>query len=287
MPLNGANGVASLSDNVKSGSSYSRNQVVAMRLAMFTGLGAWVFSSLVISCTSTRTAMNAPPMVEGAEFVGSETCATCHEEITKVFPTSVHARMHSAEGANGIDTSCESCHGAGSLHVEAGGGTTLDRMIVNPGKKASACFECHIAEHAEFRLPYRHPVIEGHMNCVQCHDPHGHAIDKPAGGLPFARRDQSCAQCHREQTRKFVFEHEALREGCTTCHQPHGSVNEKLLVQRDNNLCIKCHAQVPGASGTVVIGTVDHGLFLRQGSCSSVGCHTAIHGSNISPKLLY
>ncbi|NIP93171.1 MAG: hypothetical protein GWO24_06830 [Akkermansiaceae bacterium] len=195
--------------------------------------------------------------------------------------------MHPVPGTNGVNTSCESCHGPGSRHVESGGGTTFNRLIVNPGKSSEACFKCHVGVHAEFRLPSRHPVIEGHMNCVQCHDPHGHDIMKPAGGLAFSRTDQSCAQCHREQTRNFVFEHEAMREGCTTCHQPHGSVNDKMLVQRGSNLCLKCHAQVPTAPGKVVIGKVDHSFFLRQGNCSTSGCHTAVHGSNVHPKLLY
>ena len=256
-------------------------------IALVGGVGLYGFACLLVSCLGTRTQLDAPPTVEGASFVGSDSCATCHESITKKFPGSIHSRIHPAPGANGVNTSCESCHGAGSRHVEAGGGTALNRMIVNPGKKAEACFKCHLAVHAEFRLPYHHPVVEGHMNCVQCHDPHGHDIGKPARGLAFARLNESCSECHREQTRKFVFEHEALREGCTTCHQAHGSVNDKLLVQRDANLCLRCHAQVPGASGSVVIGTVDHRFFLRQGSCSSSGCHTAIHGSNISPKLLY
>ena len=247
--------------------------------------GLFVSIHLILSCTGTRTAVIAPPTIKGAEFVGTGACATCHEPITRNFPGSVHARMHPSPVAQGVDISCESCHGPGSSHVAAGGGTTFNRLIVNPGKSAEACFQCHVATHAEFRLPSHHPVLENHMNCVQCHDPHGHDIGRPAGGFGFARRNQSCAQCHREQTRNFVYEHEALREGCTTCHQPHGSVNDKLLVQRDSNLCLKCHAQVPGAAGSAVIGKVDHSFFLRQGSCSS--CHTAVHGSNIHPKLLY
>ncbi|MFP6875587.1 MAG: cytochrome c3 family protein [Roseibacillus sp.] len=250
-------------------------------------LGLFVSTHLIISCTGTRTVVAAAPIIRGAKFVGAASCASCHEPITKTFPGSVHARMHPSPGAAGVDTSCESCHGPGSRHVDAGGGTTFHRLIVNPGKSAEACFKCHVGVHAEFRLPSHHPVLEKHMNCVQCHDPHGHDIMKPAGGLGFARRNQSCAQCHREQTRHFVFEHEAMREGCTICHQPHGSVNAKLLVQRDSNLCLRCHAQVPGAGGGVVIGKMDHSFFLRQGNCSTVGCHTAVHGSNIHPKLLY
>ena len=130
------------------------------------------------------------------------------------------------------------------------------------------------------------------MNCVQCHDPHGMDIRKPARGLAMARLNESCAPCHREQSRPFVYEHEALREGCTICHNPHGSINAKMLVQRDNNLCLKCHAQtvgpLPGASsGIIYIGSVDHTARLRLGSCWSAGCHTAVHGSNVHARQLY
>ena len=262
-----------------------RKELILPALAVT--LGLTLTTHLVISCAGSRTVVVAPPSIRGAKVVGSKTCATCHESISKKFSGSVHSRIHPVAGAEGVNTSCESCHGGGSLHVEAGGGTAFHRLIVNPGKSSEACFKCHVGVHSEFRLPSHHPVLEKKMNCVECHDPHGHDIKKPAGGLGLARLDQSCAQCHREQTRNFVFEHEAMREGCTTCHQPHGSVNDKLLVQRGANLCLKCHAQVPGTSGRLVIGKADHSLFLRQGNCSTSGCHTAVHGSNIHPKFLY
>jgi len=109
---------------------------------------------------------------------------------------------------------------------------------------------------------------------------------KPSGGLAMARGNQQCAQCHREQSRQFVFEHEALQEGCTECHEPHGAIHAKLLTERDNNLCLKCHAQVQIGSG-IFIGAINHTPRLRQGSCWSAGCHSAVHGSNIHPRLLY
>src|SRR5262249_48165154 len=132
---------------------------------------------------------------------------------------------------------------------------------------------------------------EGKMNCVQCHDPHGADIMKPAHGLAMSRQNESCAQCHRQESRPFVFEHEAMREGCTVCHSPHGSVNSKMLVTRDNNLCLRCHAHLPqpGSAGTgrVFIGKEDHTNHLLYGSCWTSGCHTAVHGSNVNPHMRY
>jgi predicted CXXCH cytochrome family protein len=114
---------------------------------------------------------------------------------------------------------------------------------------------------------------------------------KAAGtGLAMARLNESCAQCHREQAKPHVYEHDAMREGCTVCHVPHGSINAKLLVERDLNLCLKCHAQVAGggqAAKSIVIGSVDHTMFVSRGACWSAGCHSAIHGSNVSPNLHY
>ena len=155
------------------------------------------------------------------------------------------------------------------------------------GKDPATCFQCHLDIHAEFNLPQHHPVMENRMNCVQCHDPHGSDIMKPRGGLAMARLNENCAQCHREQARPFVFEHEALREGCTICHTPHGSINPKLLVQRDANLCLKCHAQTQSVSGRMFIGKQDHSSFVPLGACWSAGCHPAIHGSNTSRRMHY
>ncbi|MDE0597411.1 MAG: multiheme c-type cytochrome [Roseibacillus sp.] len=260
------------------------------RLIVPSLVGLWVLSGLVhflvSSCSSSgNTALAPPPHIEGATFVGSQSCATCHVEISKVFPGSVHSRISFAGNDAATDRSCESCHGPGSKHVASGGGTQFERQIVNPGKTAESCLKCHVTTSAEFQLPHHHPVLEKQMNCVDCHDPHGHDIGRPHGHLAVGRQDASCSKCHQEQTRNFVFEHEAMQEGCTTCHQPHGSVNRKMLAQPDSNLCLKCHAQVPGGSGGITIGKTDHSSFLNRGSCFS--CHTAVHGSNIHPKLLY
>jgi len=243
---------------------------------------------VLISCSTTPLSVTAAPDVPGARFVGNRTCAECHTNICRIFPGSAHARIHLEDPQTAGETGCESCHGPGSLHVAAGGGRA--RFIVNPGKDPAPCFECHRPVEAEFHLPQHHPLVEKKINCAQCHDPHGSDIFKPASGLAMARLNDACSNCHREQTRPFVFEHPALREGCTACHNAHGSINAKLLTQRDVNLCLRCHAQVQGpsvAAGQVYIGNVDHSAYIRMGTCWSAGCHTAVHGSNVDVRLRY
>jgi predicted CXXCH cytochrome family protein len=258
------------------------------RLGSLAVVSLFLLGALLVACSTVNRTVVLPPEIEGAHYIGNRNCADCHTNITRIFPASAHGKLNSDDLKFASVTGCESCHGPGSKHAQAGGGR--GKFIINPGKDATVCFNCHLDVHAEFNLPQHHPVIENRMNCVQCHDPHGHDVMKPAGGLAMARLNQSCAQCHREQARPFVFEHEALREGCTTCHDPHGSINRQLLTERDNNLCLKCHVQMAGpatAPGEFFIGRVNHAEYVKRGTCWSAGCHSAVHGSNVNPLMLY
>jgi predicted CXXCH cytochrome family protein len=246
---------------------------------------------LIVSCATIDRVVVAPPMIPGATYLGMDNCAICHEKESKDFKLTHHSRLRlrNSDGEEVEGLGCEACHGPGSLHVDAGGGK--GKFIVNPDKDPSVCFQCHLETDAQFSLQHRHPVKEGRMTCSDCHNAHGEDIHNPKG-IFVARVNESCAKCHREQARPRVFEHEAMREGCVTCHNVHGSINDKLLTERDNNLCLKCHAQVAATPGTVNIGKMPHAgfgptEFLKQGTCYSAGCHTAVHGSDINTHLRY
>jgi len=239
-------------------------------------------AGVVSSCgTLTRTVV-VPPTVPGATFIGTAACADCHEELVRDFKTASHAHLM-AKGPHALGIGCESCHGAGSLHSESGGepGT-----IHNPERDPTTCYECHLEVHAAFNLPYRHPVPDQKLTCTQCHDPHqGRAVK--GGGTALVSANEACFECHNSQRGPYVFEHEAMREGCTACHHPHGSVNAKLLTQRNASLCTKCHVLQPAGGGAVLIGGQDHSQWLAQGACWSAGCHEAVHGSQVNSSLRY
>ena len=237
---------------------------------------------ILISCSTSTKAIIAPPGIPGATFVGSDACEQCHDKITKDFGTASHARLK-ASGDNAKFIGCESCHGPGSKHVESGGGS---HTIVNPRKSPDACFACHLDVKAKFMLPNTHPVMRGKVSCADCHNPHkGPAVK--GGGTLLATQNDTCFKCHTMQRGPFVFEHEAVREGCKSCHEPHGSVNAKMLTERNQTLCLKCHFQQQLAGGKIMIGNNDHTSKLTQGTCWSAGCHEAIHGSHVNKHLRY
>jgi predicted CXXCH cytochrome family protein len=252
----------------------------SLRRKILVALSAAAVSALVISCVTTvNRIMMAPPHIAGAEFVGTDSCADCHEDVTKGFLMATHSMLKNHEGMN---IGCESCHGPGSLHVESGGERHL---IVNPRKSPETCFQCHLDKRGEFSLPYSHPVLSGRMSCSDCHNPH-HGPAIIGGGTMLASENDTCTTCHKAQQGPFIFEHEATREGCTTCHNPHGTVNRKMLTARNANLCLKCHVQ-EHRHGEIWIGGAPHGARLRTGTCWTVGCHEAVHGSHVHSSLRF
>lgn len=262
--------------------------------------GATVLLVAVISCRTANRSVVLLPNVPGAEYIGSKECEQCHEEIYRDFQTADHARLI-AEGTNAINAGCESCHGPASLHSESGGevkppysfsagraqANSYGARLAVPSARATetVCFQCHAEVRGQFNLPSHHPVPEGKTTCTECHPPHKGSIYR-GGGTALLSENQNCLRCHSAQHGPFVFEHEALREGCTICHQAHGSVNAKLLSARDANLCLKCHfQQVSG--GRILIGGSDHTLRVQRGTCWTAGCHEAVHGSRVSSSLRF
>jgi len=262
--------------------------------------GAAVLLLAVISCRTVNRSVVVLPDVPGAKYIGSKECEQCHEEIYRGFQTADHARLI-AEGPNALNAGCESCHGPCSLHSESGGEVKPPygfaagrpatssygaRLPVEPARaKETVCYTCHADVRGQYNLPSHHPVPEGRISCIDCHPPHkGRAY--VGGGASLLSENESCFRCHADQRGPYVFEHEAVREGCTICHNAHGSVNAKLLSVRDANLCFKCHFQ-QASGGRLLIGGSDHTLRVEQGTCWTAGCHEAVHGSRVSPSLRF
>jgi predicted CXXCH cytochrome family protein len=251
-------------------------------------VGCGALGILLSSCSmfNYEPVQMVPVSIPGAEYVGMETCATCHDQEYQYFRLSSHG-ARTLKVKDGDESKygegCETCHGPGSLHVAGRG----DKSKIIRGGDGQTCFNCHLDVKGKFQLQFHHPVPEGVVKCMDCHDLHGRdarstVIADLRGGM-----DQKCFKCHKEKRGPFVFEHEAMREGCTMCHSPHGAVYDKLLVAGKSTLCLRCHWEVTfdQTSGKLGDAGLHGGQFIGRG-VECIDHHTAPHGSNISNRFL-
>lgn len=184
-------------------------------------------------------------------------CLACHEN------QSVQAHwqgsVHEAAGVRCAE--CHTLHAATPIRKE---GTTLNRVT-------ERCLSCHSSQRRGITQRSRHPLLEGKMDCVSCHNPHG----SPTEALVRADSiNDLCYSCHQEKRGPFLWEHAPVRENCATCHAPHGSNHDKMMVARTVQVCQSCHLQ--GRHQTVA--GLPEAFWNSNRQC--LNCHSQIHGTN-------
>jgi DmsE family decaheme c-type cytochrome len=247
-------------------------------------------SLLVVTCVTlgwgqasnphqTAPSSNAVPGRDQSQYVGSETCKGCHEEIYKVTERTPHYKMMFQSHASGKGAECEACHGPGAAHVEGGGDKSKIIVFANlsVAEANQRCLSCHGYgnEHANF---LRSSHADNDVGCISCHSPH-HAKTEKA--LLIEKQPQLCYQCHTEEKAEFSrpYRHR-VNEGlvqCMDCHNEHGGFLRKQLrtSAAQDQVCYKCHTDKKGPF------VFEH-LPVKTEGCSS--CHTP-HGST-NPRLL-
>jgi predicted CXXCH cytochrome family protein len=224
----------------------------------------------------------ASPVIEGAEYAGTESCVSCHPQEAKEFARSTHAKYDINED-NPQGQGCEICHGPGSKHNEVGGIQDGLTYIINPKRDPQTCFPCHPEKLAEFKLQFHHPVLEGKMSCVDCHDVMHGEETLPWTVSSIEVQNEKCFKCHQDKMGPYAYEHEALREGCSICHNSHGSIDRQLLVARDNNICERCHSEMPYPR----LGDFNHASLTPRGKENCWDCHSQVHGANFSTTFIF
>lgn len=182
---------------------------------------------------------------EGGGYAGGETCIGCHDGMS--LAGTPHGRPAFAAQTT---LSCEACHGPGAAHADDPDDLALRPKRVDSLKASEAsavCLSCHSGANQAFWHGSAHEARQ--LSCVSCHSVHGAKNDKAL--LKTASPVESCYECHRDvRADTYKNSHHPIREGkisCADCHNPHGSVGEKMVVAASvNDLCYSCHANYRG-----------------------------------------
>lgn len=209
-------------------------------------------------------------------YAGSAVCADCHQgQVTRFAATAMGKVITDGSASESARHGCESCHGPSKAHAESGGEQlppiTFGHKSKTPISEQNAtCLACHEKTARTLWAGSTHE--SRNVACTDCHSVMQPTAEHAA--LKGQTVVATCSQCHADKKAKLArFTHMPLAEGkmdCTSCHNPHGSANDKMLVAASTNeVCFNCH-------------TEKRGPFLWQHmpvseSCSN--CHDP-HGSN-------
>jgi DmsE family decaheme c-type cytochrome len=199
------------------------------------------------------------------EFVGADTCAVCHDELATAFARSAHGRA-------GEEGSCESCHGPGSLHVDAEGDPALIRSFgggMGAVDDTDACLACHGRQrHVRGWGGSEHAGAA--LTCQSCHTVHRESAESP---LLRSGQSDLCYECHAEVRAQFhlTVTHPVERGNmeCSDCHNPHRATDRRMLGGFKQMACLTCHSEYRGP------WFFEHEAVAVEGC---VACHTP-HGS--------
>ncbi len=244
-------------------------------VAMLTTCGAGLASAQTQTRTQTLAQSSTAEATPANGYVGSDTCATCHQDKVDAMADNPHHKLALQHGKAG--TTCEGCHGPGQAHVDGGGDVTKIRVFakMTPTEVDKTCLGCHANTHPNF---LRSPHAKAGVSCLSCHSIHKSV---PETTLLVAAQPKLCFSCHSDIRPAFSMPfHHKVNEGlinCTDCHNVHGTFqNSNLKVTADQNaICTKCHTEVRGPF------VYEHAPVKGQGC---MACHTP-HGS-INARLL-
>ena len=194
----------------------------------------------------------------------TETCLTCHNRGN-------HAGWEGS-GHERRNLSCTTCH---SVHSPK----SFERQLVK-ATQTELCAD--VSSHAG-----RQDRARGRAHAGARRQDVVLVVPQPARSISNVKAlkvgssvAESCISCHTEMRGPVLWEHAPVRENCATCHDPHGSSNDRMLVVRMPMLCQRCHVATRHPASIYDNNAITVNKSNRMFGRSCVNCHSNVHGSN-------
>ena len=208
---------------------YAIHNKTNSQLGLRSSLPALLVTLMLSAFISTSTAdekqnttRKNPPQAQYTEE-GVERCISCHAgDRMNVMAKTAHGNKENPQSPYATH-GCESCHGAGSLHVSrARGGVGFPLLMAFRQEEPR---EQHIAA------------------CIGCH---GNKLGKREGmqwtGNIHDSIGMTCVNCHQLHTKNDPMKNQKQqKEKCSQCHSAQLGAHKKLGISLDNMKCFGCH----------------------------------------------
>ena len=226
---------------------------------------------------------------------GAVTCTSCHSPhratVTGSSSVPTGRRYLSTRDPQELEYElCESCHGNAGASTQS----LLDlSRLLSPANRSYHPVEAPAIDPSPSVLPR---LSGRHINCTDCHGdsnpaaprvPHGSAVPyvlRSAYATTDGAREspsayELCYDCHQREAvlerSSFPLHEEHVVEGrasCATCHNPHGSVDNRALIRFGEETVIGAVAPSP-STGRLAFVSMAPG----SGACY-LSCHGFDHG---------
>jgi predicted CXXCH cytochrome family protein len=135
----------------------------------------------------------APSSIDASQYVGSQACADCHENVGGTFSKNPHAKTITNKRVD--QQGCEACHGPGKAHAESGDPDNIVRFeSVSKAGATKICSKCHLANDLGDTVHTQHSKAA--VGCLDCHSVHfGNAQEH----WIKSEKAKLCSTCHEER----------------------------------------------------------------------------------------